>query len=284
MTRTVGVTVHPARNVREPLKALRNWAERTDTELVQVGGGPQQEVAPFGSVEGCELVVAIGGDGTALAAMRTAAPADRPLLGVAFGSLGALTSVAADRLADALDRFDAGDWRPVERPALTVRRGEEMLLAYNDLAVVRRGQGQVRTRVELDGELYARLAGDGAVVSTPIGSSAYTLAAGGPLLAAGTDAFVLTPLPTHGGRVPPLVAGGSSTIGLEVDGGFGGARLELDGRIAVGHEGALEVGLRTGAATLVGLGAAEEFLTGLRERGVVADSPRILAEDARHRA
>jgi len=117
-----------------------------------------------------------------------------------------------------------------------------------------------------------------------MGSRADARAGGGPIVAAGTDAFVLAALPTHGGRVPRLVAGGSWTIGLEVAGGFGGARLELDGRIAVGHEGSLEVGLRPGAATLVGLGAAEKFLTGLRERGVVADSPRILAEDARHPA
>ncbi len=280
MSPTIGVSVHPARDIEDPLGTLRRWTERRDRALVQVGEGPQQEVAPGGRAEDCELVVTIGGDGTALAGVRAAAPARTPVLGVAFGSLGALTTVPAAGLGEALDRFVIGDWHEIARPALVAKRGDETLLAYNDLAVVRCGEGQVRTRVTLDGELYARLAGDGAIVSTPVGSAAYTLASGGPLLAPGAEAFAFTPLPTHGGSIPPLVAGGRSTLRLDVEGGYGGARLELDGRAIGDHDGRLEVTLRAQAAILVGLGAGEPFITGLRERGLIADSPRILAEEA----
>jgi NAD+ kinase len=280
---SIGVTVHPTRDVGGPLETLRVWASGHGARIVQVGGGSQPEVAPAGDAAGCELVVTIGGDGTALAGLRAAAPAGRPLLGVACGSLGALTTVSAAGLGDALDRFSAGDWHRVSRPALVVRRGDEELLAYNDLALVRAGEGQLRTRVELDGVLYGRLAGDGLIVSTPVGSSAYTLAAGGPLLAPGTAAFVFTPLPTHGGAIPPLVVPGDSSLRLEVSAAVNGARLEIDGRQVGDHEGALEVSLRGEAAILVGLQAGDPLITGLRERGVIADSPRILAEDARNR-
>jgi NAD+ kinase len=280
----VGVSVHPSRDIHEPLGELRRWVERHGASLVQVGGGAQQEVAPVGGADDCEVVVSIGGDGTALAAIRAAAPSGVPVLGVAFGSLGALTTVPADGLTAALDHFEAGDWHPIARPALAVTRGDEVLLAYNDLAVVRRGEGQVRTHVELDGELYARLAGDGMIVATPIGSGAYTMAAGGPLLAPGANAFVFTPLPTHGGSIPPLVVSGDSTLRLTVSAGFGGARLEIDGRVVDEHDGPIEATLRPGAAALVGLGVSVPFLTGLRERGVISDSPRVLAEEAaRHR-
>ena len=105
------------------------------------------------------------------------------------------------------------------------------LMAFNDIAIVRDGDGQVRASVKVDGTLYARLAGDGCVVSTPVGSSAYSFAAGGPLLAADAQAFLLTPLSNHGGSCPPLVVAAGSTLHLEIRPAFGGVRLELDGKV-----------------------------------------------------
>ena len=80
--------------------------------------------------------------------------------------------------------------------------------AFNDIVVVRGGAGQVILDIDVDGAVFARLAGDGVVVATPLGSSAYTLAARGPLVAASADVVVLTPLAPHGGAVPPVVLGG----------------------------------------------------------------------------
>ena len=96
---------------------------------------------------------------------------------------------------------------------------------------MRGGAGQVILDIDVDGATFARLAGDGVVVATPLGSSAYTLAAGGPLVAADADACVLTPLAPHGGSVPPVVLAGSSAVAIGVDGGWAGARIELDGRV-----------------------------------------------------
>jgi NAD+ kinase len=84
--------------------------------------------------------------------------------------------------------------------------------------------------VSVDGVLYARIAGDGLVVATPLGSSAYTMAAGGPILAPGAERMAVTPLAPHGGSCPPLVAGTSSHLALTVEPGHSGVRHEIDGR------------------------------------------------------
>lgn len=279
----LGLVVHPSRNVDQPLRQLRDWARDHGDEVVQIPiAGQEREVAPAGGTSDRDLIVSIGGDGTMLAASREAVGAGLPVLGVACGSLGALTSVAPDEVADALDRFSRGEWRPRMLPALHLARpGGETSFALNDFVVARDGIGQVRTSILVDGELYARIAGDGCIVSTQVGSSAYAIAAGGPLLAPGTDAFLLTPLPTHGGSCPPLVVAAGTEVGLEVEVGVGGARLEIDGQIAGPVEGELTVGLRAEVATLVSLADQEPLLAGLRRRRVIADSPRFLADDDR---
>jgi NAD+ kinase len=280
----IGLVIHPTRDTSEPVRAIRTWAAGAGVAIVQIrvfGGEP--EVAEPGRVEESELVVAIGGDGTTLAAMRVAVAADRPVMGVACGSLGALTTVAADRVSVALVRFCRGDWSPVALPALQVTASDRRsLFALNDIAIVRAGEGQVRTSALVDGQVFARFAGDGCIVSTPVGSSAYALAAGAPLLTPGADAFLLTPLTVHGGFCPPLVLSGASELDLEVIAGYGGARLEVDGQVDGAHTGALTVGLRHGVATIVTFADQESFLAGLRRRQIIIDSPRILAEDARH--
>ena len=155
------------------------------------------------------------------------------------------------------------------------------MVAVNDIVVVRAGEGQIRVRVLVDGTLYARVAGDGCVVSTPLGSSAYGLSAGGPLLASGTNAFAFTPLYSHGGVCPPLVVAGESELQLITTPGYGGARLEVDGQPIDAQAEELTVRLRPAVATVVAFDDQERFITGLRRRQIIADSPRFLAEDAR---
>ncbi len=277
--------------MERPLRSLRDWAAERNVDIVQVQAPcRQQQLAQFGSATDCDLLVSIGGDGTMLAATRTGAEAGRPVLGVACGSIGALTAVPAKDVARALERFSRGDWMPKPLPALECRcdaegRGgpsatTEPLLAFNDIAIVRSGAGQVRVYAALDGVLYARFAGDGCIVSTPIGSSAYALAAGGPLLALRTDAFLLTPLTAHGGMCPPLVAGAESELELTIDTRHGEARLELDGQPTEMRLRTMSVRLRPAVATLVRFTDQEPFISGLRRRQIIIDSPRILAEDS----
>ncbi|MFZ0041343.1 MAG: NAD(+)/NADH kinase [Solirubrobacteraceae bacterium] len=282
----LGLVVHPSRDIEAPFGDLLSWADERGDEVVQIPiDGQDRRVADTGRPQDCDLLVSIGGDGTMLAAIRAAVPAQRPVLGIACGSLGALTAVPPDGVTEALERFGAGEWYRRSLPALSIDRpGSEGLFAINDVVVIRAGIGQVRTSIHVDGALYARVAGDGCIVSTQVGSSAYAIAAGGPLLAPGTDAFLLTPLPTHGGSCPPLVLGAQAELGLKAEVGIGGGRLEIDGQIAGAHDGALTVTLRPDVATLVAFEDQEAPLAGLRRRRVIVDSPRLVAEERRRHA
>jgi len=176
----------------------------------------------------------------------------------------------------------AGDWTPRSLPALAVDYGSGRAeWAANDFVVVRRGAGQVVAELSIDDELYARVAGDGLIVATALGSSAYSMAAGGPVLAAGTPAFVCTPLAMHGGSAPPLVVPATATATVVVQPGYAGFDVEIDG-----HDHDLE-GLRFALTlhmdklTLVTFGPSGRGLASLRKRLLVFDSPRVLARDER---
>jgi NAD+ kinase len=281
--RRIGLVVHPSRSVDRPLGLVQEWSEQNGVELTQVPAAySQRRVADEGDPGEADLIVSIGGDGTTLAALRSAAIVQRPVLGIACGSLGALATVAVADVTRSLERFSRGEWQPRRFPALSVARADdEPLFALNDVAVVRAGGGQVRVSARVDGNLYARIAGDGAIVSTPIGSSGYAISAGGPLLAGGLDGFVFTPLPKHGGFAPPLVIPAQSILELEVGAGFGGARLEVDGQVAADRVHSLTIGWQEQAATMVSFPDQETLTAGLRRRRIILDSPRVAADAER---
>lgn len=244
--------------------------------------GQTREVCEAVAPADCDLLVAVGGDGTTLAALHEGAQSSRPVLGIACGSVGALTSVTADEATEALDAVADGRWTPFEVGGLAVSWGDgPAAVAINDVVAIRKGANQVQVSVTVDGVLYAKLAGDGVVVATAIGSSAYTMAAGGPVLAPGADGMAVTPLAPHGGSCPPLVAGPASRLAVAVEPGYGGVRYEVDGQPVAAETHELAIGLHPAYAMLVQLDDAEARLTGLRRRGLVLDSPRVLIREAR---
>jgi NAD+ kinase len=279
----LGLVVHPNRHVDGALQALREWAEDRRVAVGQVPiAGQSRRIAELVDVESCDLVLAVGGDGTTLAALHAAAPASRPVLGVACGSIGVLTSVTADGIAGALEQVGAGQWTARPLPGLEVEdEAGDVKVAFNDLAVTRKGIGQLITAITVDHELYARTAGDGLIVATPLGSSAYTTAAGGPILGPGAEGMVITALALHGGVVPPLVVGADSPVALTLEPGYGGGRFEVDGQELSGTPAHVTVRYRRDYARLVTLPREEPLLTGLRRRGLIVDSARIRARDAR---
>jgi NAD+ kinase len=281
----IAVVVHPSRDISRPLDAVRAWSARHSVDVVQVAvPGQARRVAEVGDPAACQLIVAIGGDGTMLAALRAGAPLGCPVLGVASGSLGVLASVTVDDVGAALDRFCQGRWSPQGLPALDVeRKGEDDIFALNDISVVRHSAGQVRITASVDGTPFGRFAGDGCVVSTPIGSSAYSLSARGPLMMPEVQAFVLTPLAYHGGFCPPLVVDHKAELALEFSMGHGSARLEVDGQVCDSEVTSMRIGLRNDAAIIVVFDDQLPWLAALRDRHIVIDSPRIVAEDKRRR-
>jgi NAD+ kinase len=281
--RRVCIVVHPTRRIADPLATLRAWTEARGIDIVQLYAGDQtREVAPIGEAGDCDLVVAIGGDGTVLAALRAAAAGSAPVLGVACGSLGVLTAVSASELEAALDAFESGAWTPRSLPRVEVSvDGRPAAWGLNDFVLVRRAGQQLMVDVTIGGERYARIAGDGVVVATPLGSSAYSMAAGGPLLVTGNDALVVTPLVVHGGYAPPAVVPSVLEVTLDAVPGFGGFDVEIDGQAHSLEGTSFTARLVPGGATLVTVGEPTLGLTALRGRGLITDSPRALARDAR---
>lgn len=279
----VGVLVHPTRPVHDAVVILKRWTQERRLQLVQIPTGEQPHVAPPGEVGACDLIAALGGDGTVLKALHVAAKTHTPVLGVARGSLGVLTTVPESDLRVGLDRFASGDWLARELPALDLGAGEgHVASAINDLVVARRAGSQLLVDVYVDDELYVRLAGDGVVVATPVGSSAYAMAAGGPLLAASANAFVCTPLAMHGGCAPPLVVPDDREVTLEVHPGYGGFDLEVDGFIVDTEARRFSVRRQGAYATLVALDGSRTGLSWLRNRGLITDSPRVIARERRN--
>lgn len=280
----IALVVHPTRPIAGAVETLERWAREHGLDVVQVPGTGEweREVALRGQLEREDLVVALGGDGTVLSALRAAAPLDAPVLGVACGSLGALTAVDADRLEPALERVRRGEWTARSLPALAIHHGHARdEWAVNDFVVVRRGAGQALVDLYVDDELYVRLAGDGLIVATPLGSSAYSMAAGGPLIAPGSRALVCTPLAMHGGSAPPLVVPAPSDVRVVVHPSFAGFEIEIDGHAYPLEGPDYRLSLRDDKVTLIMFGELGLGLTGLRARRLIIDSPRVLARDDR---
>jgi NAD+ kinase len=280
----VALVVHPTRPIAAPLETVERWAREHGLDIVQITtvGGADRDVARRGELEPGDLVVALGGDGTVLSALRAAAPGNAPVLGVACGSLGALTAVHGDRLDHALELVRRGDWTARRLPALAIHPADAQdQWAVNDFVIVRRGAGQVVVDLSVDDELYARLAGDGLIVASPLGSSAYSMAAGGPLLASGTLAFVCTPVAMHGGSAPPLVVPATANVRVEIHPSFGGFDIEIDGHSYPLKALDYHLSLHEEKFTLVSFGELGVGIQGLRERRLITDSPRILARDDR---
>lgn len=189
-----------------------------------------------------ELVVVFGGDGSMLAAARRMGTNQVPTLGINFGRLGFLTAFGADRAFDGVEAALLG--KLVEEPRLmlecSVSRADgapaTSVLCLNDGVLSRRAAaGMVTIRAFRTDRELAVYTGDGVIVATPVGSTAYSLSAGGPVLSPRLDAIVITPLAPHTLTLRPLVIPVGSGLFLEVldAGGSDTCAFNVDGQIDV---------------------------------------------------
>jgi NAD+ kinase len=230
--KTIGLSVNAGRpNAREIALAVADIARECGVAVAVIDETDELGLTGAGArVDDAELIVTIGGDGTLLRGVRTAVPLDIPIFGVNTGRLGFLTEIEADNL-DALRRVFAGDYEVEERVALQISvNGAGAHFALND-AVVRRG-AQARMApfgLSLDGELIAHIPSDGVIVTTPTGSTAYFLSAGGPIVSPDVDAFGVISLLPHTLFARPLILPTSATIEISCDSEIAHANLEADG-------------------------------------------------------
>jgi len=238
----VGLCVKPASaQAGEAARTLAlRLAERgvsvfADPEAARSLGAPGQSREVL--AEKVDLLVVLGGDGTLLAVAREIGEAKVPILGVNLGQLGFLAEVAPEEQLETLDHVLGGSFDTVARMRLEVRaerRGAEIArsLALNDLVI--KGSDLSRM-IDLEAHTEGRRVGvyhgDGLIVSTPTGSTAYNLSAGGPILMPGSRVFVLTPICPHTLTQRPLVLPDTARVEIEVRPRDGGAQLTVDGQV-----------------------------------------------------
>ncbi len=205
--------------------------------IVHEGGVPgATQVAEQALAEQIDLLLVLGGDGTLLHGALLVADRGIPILGVNLGHLGFLTSCAPADAQVALERAITGEMRIEERLRLrcVLRRstGEEIVkFACNDAVV---SQGALARLIELeaflDGNLVTRYRADGLIVGTPTGSTAYTLAAGGPIVTPDVRAFVVTPICPHTLTNRPLVAPASARLTIKLAAPADHVMFTIDGQ------------------------------------------------------
>jgi NAD+ kinase len=229
------------------LERLRVWAEGEGIELVPereaLGGGWGGPGGTFpAGHDRVDLVLCLGGDGTLLRGARSAALAGVPVVGVNLGRLGFLTAAGHEELEEALSRILAGDGVVDRRGTLEVSVrpvGADApgapAIALNDVVLHRAGPPRMlplRLAVAAhDGwERIGSFNGDGVVVATPMGSTAYGLSVGGPILAPATGCIVVAPISAHTLAFRPLVLPGEARLALECPENEAELLVTLDGR------------------------------------------------------
>lgn len=190
-----------------------------------------QEISANSSVPSdCERLLAFGGDGTMLEAAVRAAEADIPLVGVNCGNLGFLTQFdSANDTDDIIKALLEG--KTVKRMLLECSAGDRSFLALNDIVVKSADTHPVSVQLYVDGQFADAYRSDGMIVATPTGSTAYSLSAGGPVLAPELDALTVNAVCPHTLHSRPLVVGAEALIEMRIMGGDS-ALLVVDGSAA----------------------------------------------------
>ena len=182
-----------------------------------------------------DFVIVLGGDGTLLATARDVAQSGIPIVGVNLGSLGFLTEVKQDEINQALDAVDSGRCEVSLRSMLhceLVRKGKVIAGydALNDIVLNQDSLARITDfDVHVNGAFVSNYKADGVIVATPTGSTAYSLAAGGPILAPDVPGFVITPVASHALTNRPLVVQDTAVIEISMKSSRQAAHLAVDG-------------------------------------------------------
>ena len=164
------------------------------------------------------VMVCYGGDGTLLEGVHRLNGADIPVIGINGGHLGFLALAPRENIKEVFEGIADGNLNLVVRDMLSIEGlGEEKLYALNEVSIQRLGASMISIDATIDGNSVATYNGDGVILSTPTGSTAYSLSAGGPILAPSCHSFLLTPLAPHNLTMRPIVMPDSSVVSLRIN-------------------------------------------------------------------
>ncbi|MBW2715505.1 MAG: NAD(+)/NADH kinase [Deltaproteobacteria bacterium] len=242
-TQTIGIELKPDQpHLGSVVQEIAKWLKDRQVELLLgpeaanasgLPGMPRSEL-----VDKVDLMIVLGGDGTLLSVARAIGERSVPVLGVNLGTLGYLAEISLDELFPTLESVLAGRLQVETRMRLDVyveRDGREIgrYLALNDAVMARTALSRmVDLKAWADDVEVTTYHGDGLIVATPTGSSAYSLSAGGPLLLPGISAIVLTPICPHALTQRPIVLPEACQVAIQVlDTRGGEVHLTVDGQV-----------------------------------------------------
>jgi len=261
--------------VREAVRLIRHagleyCCEQETARLAGVGGSTSPNAGTL--ARAVDLLLVFGGDGTILRAAREIAGCATPILGVNIGGLGFLTAVPSDHLALALKSVLAGDYDIQSRALIEVTgmaRGKKIQqAALNDIVVSRGAVSRlISLDVGVDGEAITRYRCDGLIISSPTGSTAYSLAAGGAIVLPTAEVFTLTPICPHSLSNRSIILPLSSRITVKAITPLPATILSADGQVVAELDAGDEVVIRRSrrAIRLVQL-PESSFLEALRRK------------------
>lgn len=189
-----------------------------------------------------DLLITIGGDGTILRAITYVGHLSIPIIGINTGRLGFLATIQTNQIESALDSIFEGDYKISERSLLCIKTNPvnkdlvQLNFALNEIAVSRKNTtSMITVNTHLDGEYLTSYWSDGLIVSSPTGSTGYSLSCGGPVISPAAKSFVITPIAPHNLSARPLVIPDDIEIQLKVEGREDFYLISLDSRIATLH-------------------------------------------------
>ena len=256
----LGLVLHPTRDPTPVVEKLTTWARSHGKHVIVDARDAARVPADVEPVSEAQLVdqadalISLGGDGTLLGALRLVAQRPVPILAVNLGSLGFLVEIQPAELDAALDRLETGDYTIEEHSAAVLTDGSDESIAFNDIALGSvPGEGAVQASLTVRGRASGRYRCDALVVATPNGSTAYSYAAGGPLVSPMLDAMIVSPVAPISGISRPAVISAAEPIELALVEGSGQPALQVDGTIVRRMQPgeSLEVRLRPRAGCVV---------------------------------
>ncbi|HEX5116909.1 MAG TPA: NAD(+)/NADH kinase [Pseudonocardiaceae bacterium] len=237
---TIGLVLHPRRDCGGVIDTVARWAASRDIDAI----GLADEVRSTNGItaadadelsERADLLVSLGGDGTMLRTMSLAFRRRVPVLGVNLGRLGFLAEIDIPELGPALGAIDAQQFTVEPRSGIRVATEGRQATAFNDLALVRvPGHGMTEVELSVEGHPFVQYRADALVVATPTGSTAYSFAAGGPIVSPRVEGLLVTPVAPHAAFNRALFLSTGEKLALTVLPRSGEVAVEADGRL-VGH-------------------------------------------------
>jgi len=205
---------------------IKTIIEKTSGEMIDIEDGQPLEIL----AKECDFLVTIGGDGTLISVARRSIKFSKPILGINLGTLGFLTSVLPKELDVFLNDFLADNYAIDSRMMIKATINKNKTIAFNDIVLKSKSVvHMVNIEAFVDGKKFNSYYGDGLVVSTPTGSTAYNLSSGGPVVYPLTDAFIVTPISAHSLTQRPLVLPADFEIELKTP-DENGAMVLIDGQ------------------------------------------------------